>query len=180
MKIDQSKLEEFIEEARSIVGREGHTPFSLEDLYHLASKFKLIGAIYLEKFDDKRHVNVLLDLGEDSITLYDPLLGVKIKPFDEIQFGIYCQPLGTLRDEFEKYLKQLRTNECKDVWSQYRQRGKLLFHFIKQHSEFRSIYAGDSISIADFPAFQNNSSYSDCAPISLFIMSLYNSVVSHP
>jgi len=115
MKIDQSKLEEFIEEARSIVGREGHTPFSLEDLYHLASKFKLIGAIYLEKFDDKRHVNVLLDLGEDSITLYDPLLGVKIKPFDEIQFGIYCQPLGTLRDEFEKYLKQLRTNECKDV-----------------------------------------------------------------
>jgi len=87
MKIDQSKLEEFIEEARSTVGREGLTPFSLEDLYHLASKF----------------------------TLYDPLLGVKIKPFDEIQFGIYCQPLGTLRDEFEKYLKQLRTNECKDV-----------------------------------------------------------------
>jgi len=180
MKIDQSKLEEFIEEARSIVGREGHTPFSLEDLYHLASKFKLIGAIYLEKFDDKRHVNVLLDLGEDSMTLYDPLLGVKIKPFDEIQFGIYCQPLGTLKDEFEKYLQQLRTNECRDVWSQYRQRGKLLFRFIKQHSEFRSIYAGDSISIADFPTLQNNSSYSDCAPISLFIMSLYNSVMSHP
>ena len=58
-----------------------------------------------------------------------------MKPFDEIQFGIYCQPLGTLKDEFEKYLQQLRTNECKDVWSQYRQRGKLLFRFIKQHSE---------------------------------------------
>ena len=180
MKIDHSKLEKFIKEARSSVGRNGHSPFSLEDLYHLASKFGLIGAIYLEKSDDKRHVNVLLDLGEDSITFYDPLSGVKIKPFDEIQFGIYCQPLGTLKDEFEKYQQQLRTNECRDVWSQYRQRGKLLFNFLKQHSEFRSIYAGAATSIVDFPALQSNPSYSDCAPISLFIMYFYNSVTSHP
>ena len=176
MKIDYSKLEKFIKDARSIVGRNEYSPFSLEDLYYLASKFGLNGAIYLEKSDDKRHVNVLLDLGEDSVILYDPLFGVKIKPFDEIQFGIYCQPLGTLKDEFKKYQQQLRLNECRDVWSQYRQRGKLLFNFIKQHSKFKSIYAGDAAIISDLPALQNNPSSSDCAPISLFIMSLYNSV----
>ena len=162
MKIDYSKLEKFIKDARSSVGRDEYSPFSLEDLYYLASKFGLNGAIYLEKSDDKRHVNVLLDLGEESVILYDPLLGV--------------QPLGTLKDEFEKYQQQLRLNECRDVWSQYRQRGKLLFHFIKQHSKFKSIYAGDAAIISDLPALQNNPSSSDCAPISLFIMSLYNSV----
>ena len=177
--MDHSKLEKFTKEVRGIVGRDEYSPLSLEDLFHLATKFGLIGAIYFEKSDDKRHVNVLLDLGKDSITLYDPLSGVKIKPLDEIQFGIYCQPLGTLKDDFERHQQQLRMNECQDVWSQYRQRGKLLFRFLKQHSEFRSIYAGDITSGADLPVLQNPN-YSDCAPISLFIMSLYNAVMSHP
>ena len=58
MKIDISKLEKFIITARGIVGRDEFSPYSLEDIYSLADKFEIDGIIYLEKFEDKRHVNL--------------------------------------------------------------------------------------------------------------------------
>ncbi len=180
MKIDRSKVENFIKTARSVVGRDECSPFSLEDIYSIAYNFGIDGIIYLEKFDDKRHINILLDLDKNSVTLYDPLLGVKKKSYNEIQLGMYCKPVGSFRDEFQIYEQQLESNESRDIWTQYEQRGKLLFNFLKHHSKFRSVYAGEGSSIADFPALQNNPSSSDCAPISLFIMSLFNSVYSKP
>jgi len=180
MKIDISKLEKFIKTARSIVGRDEFSPYSLEDIYSLAYKFEIEGIIYLEKFEDKRHVSVLLDLDKNSLTLYDPLLGIKKKSYNEIQLGMYCKPVGSFKDEFQTYAQQLKSNESRDIWTQYEQIGKLLFNFLKQHSKFRSVYTKGSLSITNLPALQNNPSSSDCAPISLYIMSLFNSVYSKP
>ena len=174
MKIDVSKLEKFIETARSLVGRDECSPYSLEDIYLLAYKFEIDGIIYLEKFEDKRHVNVLLDLDKKSITLYDPLLGIKKKSYNKIQLGMYCKPVGSFKDEFQTYAQQLKLNEPGEIWDQYEQRGKLLLKFLKQHSKFRSIYAKGSSGMADLPALQNNPGSSDCAPISLFIMLMFN------
>lgn len=174
MKIDISKLEKFIKTARSIVRRDECSPYSLEDIYSLAYKFEIHGIIYLEKFEDKRHVNVLLDLDKNNITLYDPLLGIKKKSYNEIQLGMYCEPVGSFRDDFQTFAQQLKSNESRDIWTQYEQRGKLLFKFLKQHRKFKSVYAKGSSNIDSLPALQNNLGSSDCAPISLFIMSLFN------
>ena len=176
MKIDMSKVEKFIKTARSIVGRDEISPYSLEDIYLLADNFEIDGIIYLEKFDEKRHVNVLLDLDKNNITLYDPLLGIKKKSYNEIQFGMYCKPVGSFRDEFKIYAQQLKSNESGDIWTQYERRGKLLFKFLKDHIKFRSVYAKGRSKIANFPVLQNNPSSSDCAPISLFMLSLFKSV----
>ncbi|HEC89588.1 MAG TPA: hypothetical protein ENI44_03285 [Thermoplasmatales archaeon] len=80
------------------------------------------------------------------------ILGVKIKSFDEIQFGILLSAIEYIKDIFEEYHQQLKTNECRDV--SISTKSKLLFHFIRQHSGFRSIYAGDSIGGDDFPTLQ--------------------------
>jgi len=47
-------------------------------------------------------------LAKDIITLYDPLLGIKIRPCNELQLGMYCKPVGAFKDEFEKYVDYLR------------------------------------------------------------------------
>jgi len=178
LKIDISKLEKFIKTARSIVRRNECSPYSLEDIYSLAYKLEIDGVIYLEKFDDKRHVNVLLDLDKNNLILYDPLLGFKKKSYNDIQFGMYCKPVGSFKDEFQIYLQQLESNKAKDIWTQYEQKGKLLFKFLKQHNKFKSMYTKVSSNIDNLQALQNTPGSSDCVPISLFVMSLFKSLYS--
>lgn len=180
MNIDSSKLGKFIETARSIVGKDATEMFSLEDTTRVSHELGLDGVIYLEKFDDRRHVTVLLKLKGDGVHLYDPLSGVKVKPYDEIQFGMYCQPTGTFRDEFQVYEQQQGLDKSGDVWNECRKRGRLLFEFLNQHEKFRSMYANSILTGGDLPILQNNQSSPDCAPISLFMMSLYKSVMSRP
>lgn len=73
MKIDKNKLEKFIKTARNIVTRDATYSFSLEDVYYIAHKLRLDGLIYLEKFDDRRHVTVLLDLNKDCVIVVAPI-----------------------------------------------------------------------------------------------------------
>lgn len=171
---DSSKLKNFIETARSIVEKDATEMFSPEDIDRVAHELGLDGIIYLEKLDNRRHVNVLLDLNRDSVNLYDPLSGAKAKPYDKIQFGIYCQPVGAFRDEFQAYEQQQGSDKSGDVWTKYRKRGRLLTDFLNQHKKFRSMYADSILTGSDLPVLQDNRSSSDCAPISLFIMSKYN------
>lgn len=176
MKIEESEIENFIQNTRNIVGRNLKSPFSLEDIYSLGQKLKLNGVIYLEKFDDTRHVNVLLDLNEDNITLYDPLSNVKTKPFDEIQIGMYCKLIGEFKEEFEKYTQHSKSGEFGDTWSQYKKKGKLLFDFLSKNDSFKSVYSENISLINDIPILQHDKNSSDCAPISLFVISLFNSL----
>jgi L-asparaginase len=166
----RAELKNFIETVRSILGRGATDSFALEDMYHAAHTLGLDGVVYLEKCDDRRHVNVLLGLTTDGVHLYDPLSGLKVKPYNEIQFGMYCQPVGALRDEFEAYEQQQGLDESGDVWDRYGKRGRLLFDFLSRH-EFRSVHADGILDMDDLPTLQNNRSSSDCAPICLFIMS---------
>jgi len=172
MKINESELENFIRVARNIFGHDTNSPFSLDDVNKISSKLGLNGVIYLEKSDEKRHVNVLLDLNKDSITLYDPLCGVKSKSFDEIQMGMYCQPLGLFKEEFEKYEKRLKSETNGNIWSVYKQRGKLLYDFLSHNKKFKSIYPKQISSISDLILQKN---FPDCVPISLFVISSCNS-----
>jgi len=173
--ITKSRVRDFIQTARNIAGRDACSPFSLEDVYSVAYQLGLSGMLLLEKSDNYRHVTVLLGLDESSAMLYDPLSGVKVKACNAMQFGMYCKPVGSLRDEFQKYEQQFTLEECSDVWARYEQNGKLLLRFLRQHSEFRFIFFADVSSIVKhvgLPALQNKSRSSDCAPICLFIISL--------
>lgn len=174
MKIDKNKLEKFIKTARNIVTRDATDSFSLEDVYYIAHKLRLDGLIYLEKFDDGRHVTVLLDLNKDCVTLYDPLSGIKVKLYNKIQFGMYCQPVGSFRDEFQVYEQQQGLDESGDVWTRYGRKGRLLFEFLNKHVRFKSMYAEGISTMNDLLVLQDNQSFPNCAPISLFIMSLCN------
>lgn len=174
MKIDNNKLEKFIKTARNIVTRDATYSFSLEDVYYIAHKLRLDGLIYLEKFDDRRHVTVLLDLNKDCVILYDPLSGIKVKPYDKIQFGMYCQPLGSFRDEFQVYEQQQGLDESGNVWTIYGRKGRLLFEFLNKHVRFKSMYAEGISTMNDLPVLQDNQSFPNCALISLFIISLFN------
>lgn len=172
MNIDLAKLEEFTKTARSVVGRDSCTPFSVEDVHSVADKCGLNGVIFLEKLDDGRHVNVLLDLEKTSVTLYDPLLGVKTRPCDHVQLGMYCEPIGSLRTEVQRYQQRSESGQSGGVWAQYEQRGKLIFSFLRGHPGFRSPCTGRASNMADLPALQNDPNSADCAPIALFIISL--------
>lgn len=163
-------LNEFIDVARRLVGRHPCSPLSLSDTYRIAERFGIDGFIYLEKHDETKHVNVLLELGKNILSLYDPLSGMKKKNYNEIQLGMYCKPVGSFRDAFQLYEQQIESNKYRDVWDKYEQRGKLLFDFLKQHSEFISAYARDIM--AGMQSLQNNLNSYDCAPIALFMMSL--------
>ena len=175
---DSSKLKKFIETARNIVEKDATEMFSLEDIDRVSREFGLDGVIYLEKIDDRRHVTVLLGLNRDSLILYDPLSGVEVKTYDEIQFGMYCQPIGAFGDEFQTYEQQQGLDKSGDVWTEYRKRGKLLIDFLNRHGRFRSMYTDSILTGNNFPVLQDNRGSSDCAPISLFIISVYNSVRS--
>jgi L-asparaginase len=174
--IDNSNVEKFIITAKRFVGLDACDKLSLEDIYSIASNFDLNGIIYLEKFDDKGHVNVLININKDFITLYDPLSGIKIKPYNETHFGMYCKPVGSFRDEFQRYEQQFAFDEPGDVWDKYKRKGKLLYEFLMQSKDFNSFYSESVSSKVNFPTLQNNIPSSDCAPISLFIISLCNSL----
>jgi len=109
------------------------------------------------------------------MVLYDPLSGIKTKPFDEIHFGLYCKPVGSFRDEYQRYEQQCKFDEAVDIWERYKQRGKMLYQFLTQNKEFNSIYAEGISNKVDFPILQNNMCSSDCVPLSLFVISLCNS-----
>lgn len=87
---DKSNLINFIETVRHIVAKNAFEMFSPENIDHVSHQLGIEGIIYLEKFDDRRHVSVILNLNRDSLNLYDPLTGIKVKRYDEIQFGMYC------------------------------------------------------------------------------------------
>ncbi len=175
---DSSKLKKFIETVRSIAGRDVTEMFSLEDIDLVAHELGLDGVIYLEKRDDRRHVNVLLGLNRDGVNLYDPFSAFKVKPYDEIQFGMYCQPVGTFRDEFQAYEQEQGLVKSGNDWTKFGKRGRLLIDFLNGHKRFRSMYADSTLTRNNLPVLQDNRSYLDCAPISLFIMSVYNSAYS--
>ena len=182
MKISNSELDGFIKTARGIAGRNGNQKFSPEDLYKAARELGLNGVFYLEKTDDGRHVNVLLGLDEEYVRVYDPLSGVKEKPYSEIQMGLYSLPAGELRNEFKDHAKKQKREPKPDgsgVWGRYRERGRLLSEFLSQNPEFKSIHAYGLETIGDLPALQDRQS-SDCAPISLFVMSLLNGNTQSP
>lgn len=175
---DNAKLKNFIATTRHIVGKDENEMFSPEDINHVSRKLRLDGVIYLEKFDDRRHVTVLINLNKYVLNLYDPLLGVKVKPYDEIHFGMYCQPVGAFSDEFQAYTQQQGLDKSRNVWTKYRKRGRLLFDFLNRHERFRSMYIDSILFGNDLPVFQNNRSSTDCAPIALYIVALYSSIVT--
>ena len=130
-----SRLGAFIRTARGIAGRDASSPFSLEDVYSVAYQLGLSGVLFLEKLEDSRHVTVLLGLDESTVTLYDPLSGVRVRACNETQLGMYSRPVGTLRDEFREYERQFTPEERSDVWAQYRRTGKLLSRFLGSDSQ---------------------------------------------
>jgi len=173
--MSKSRLGAFIRTARSIAGRDATSPFSLEDVYSVASELGLAGVLFLEKSDENRHVTVLLSLDERDALVYDPLSGVKVRPCNELQLGMYARPVGLLREEFQVYAQQFTLEECSDVWVRYVQKGQLLLRFLRKHTVFRFICSADVLGVAgraDLPALQDQSRPSDCAPTSLFVMSL--------
>ncbi|UCG94938.1 MAG: hypothetical protein JSV92_02690 [archaeon] len=176
MEIKKSEMESFVKKSRETVGRDEKSPFSLEDAYYLSQILNLDGVLYIEKFDNTRHVNVLLDLGRENVTLYDPLKGVKTKTLNEIQMGMYCKPVGKLKEEFDAYIKKSKTNEPDGIWFQYKSEGELLFDFLINNDNFKSIYSENVPKY--MPILQNDKKSSDCVPISLFIISLFNSLYS--
>ena len=173
-KMSRSSVKEFVKTARGIVKREKDSPFSLEDIYALTNYLGIDGLIYLEKFDDRRHVNVVLELGKSSITLYDPMFGVKLKPYNEVQFGMYCKPVGTFKNEFERYEQKLESERSENIWIQYGQKGKMLFNFFNRYFGFGPLYNKSIASLDKLPNIQNSLISSDCAPLSLFIITMCN------
>jgi len=169
MEKNKSKLRDFVGIARSIVGKNANEMFSLEDINCVAHMCGLDGVVYLEKFDDTRHVNVLLNFDKDCVILYDSLSGVKVKPYDKVQFGMYCEPVGAIREGFQQYMQQKGLKKSKNVWNKYEDRGRLLFEFLNQHEKFKFKYA-KSFLTKNMPVLQDNRSSFDCAPISLFMM----------
>jgi L-asparaginase len=178
--IDNSNIEKFIKTVKNFIGIDACDSLSLEDIYSIASNFDLNGIIYLEKFYDRRHVNLLINVNNDTITLYDPLSGIKTKPYNEIHFGMYCKPVGSFRDEFISYQQKFKFDESGDIWDKYKQKGKLLYEFLMKNNEFNSIYTENVSSKVNFPTLQKNIKSSDCAPISLFVISLCNSLYLNP
>ena len=110
-----------------------------------------------------------MELSENNITVYDPLSGIKKKSFNKKQLGMYCKPIGSYKDEFQKYEVQYKIPESRDIWDQFEHRGKLLYDFILQHNKFNPVFNKCISKIENLPAFQKHLSSSDCAPISLFI-----------
>ena len=115
-----------------------------------------------------------MELRKENITVYDPLSGIKKKSLNKIQLGMYCKPIGSFRDEFQKYEEQYKTPESGDIWYQFEHKGKLLYDFLLQNNEFNPVFNECISNMENFPALQNKLSSSDCAPISLFIISLCN------
>lgn len=176
MRIERREITNFIETARKAVGRNASSPFSLEEVYFIAHQLRLRGAIYLEKLDDRRHVNVLLDLNENSITLYDPLQGVKKRPCHLIQLGMCGKPVGSFKDE---YNKRWQPGEGSDLWAHYREKGEGLLYLFKGHPELEFIYKRLVSRTDVFPALQKSLCSQNCAPIALFIIAYYNAVYSN-
>ena len=174
MIVNYPELLKFIKTARNFAGRDENSSLSLEDIYNIADNLRLNGIIYLEKLDEQRHVCVLFDINQDILFLYDPLSGGKKKSYNEIHLGMYCKPVGSFRDGFNKNERLLNTDEHGDVWAKYEEKGKLLYDFLKQHDGFKSIYADNVSSVTDLPVLQKNPSSPDCALIALFIISLFN------
>lgn len=110
------------------------------------------------------------------MTLYDPLSNVKTKPFNEVQMGMYCKPIGELKEEYEKYALHSKLGKPGDIWSQYRKKGELLFDFLSRNDSYKSIYSENISIINDIPILQHDKYSSNCAPISLFVISLFNSL----
>ena len=178
MEIKKSDMESFVKKSRETVGREERIPFSIEDAYYLSRILNLKGVLYIEKFDSIRHVNVLLDLDREYLTLYDPLKGVKTTELDEIQMGMYCKPVGGTKKDFDSYAENSGDIESGDVWLQYRRKGQILFDFLSNDCGFKSIYSGHIPK--DMPVLQEDVKSSDCVPISLFVMSSFNSLYPEP
>ncbi|MDH3798836.1 MAG: hypothetical protein OES70_09350, partial [Desulfobacterales bacterium] len=63
---------------------------------------------------------------------------------NKIQLGMYCQSVGSFRDEFQVYEQQQGLDESGDVWTRYGRKGRLLFEFLNKHVRFKSMYAGVS------------------------------------
>ena len=175
MKIHAHELRVFIETARSIAGRAATEMFSLEDVYWVSDTLGLSGAIFLEQFIDTKHVTVLLSLDGKNVYLYDPLSGMRAKPYDEIQFGLHCQPVGGVRAEYRIWEQQQEPGEPENIWAGYRARGNRLSDFLKHHERSGAMYAGGVLSGCELPILQNGMASRDCAPISLFVMSLFGS-----
>lgn len=119
MNLVTSEADDFIKTARNIAGRDTCGPFSLEDTHSVACRLGLKGIVYLEKMDDRRHVNVLFELNKDVITLYDPLSGVKSKTYNEIQLGMYCKPAGSFLDDFQWHEQQFKLQKHVGTWIQH-------------------------------------------------------------
>lgn len=176
IRIDNASIEIFIKTIKDFVGAKVNDSLSMEDIYSIAANFNLNGIIYLEKFEDKRHVNILLGLNEDTMVLYDPLSGIKIRPYNETQFGLYCKPVGSFKDEYWKYERQYDFENSSNIWEKYKQRGKALYEFLKNNKDFHAIYSNGISNKIDFPILQGNMSSSDCVPLSLFVISICTSL----
>jgi hypothetical protein len=173
--IDPSRLEAFIRMARGMVGRNASSPFSLDDVYLVARQLRLQGVLFLEKCAENRHVNVLLETDACRMLLYDPWLGVKVKSCSETHLGMYGKPVGSLRDEFERFRSHAASMGTRDVWAGYAQRGRRLLTFLQIHRERLTLWRSDApccVEALDLAAVQEATSPADCAPICLFVLSL--------
>jgi hypothetical protein len=167
-------LDAYVRNVRRMAGRDSTSPFSLEDVYALASALDLSGVLYLEKADETRHVTVLLGLDDRRAMLYDPLVGVKVTPCDEILLGLYGRPVGALKVDFEKEERGTAVGEPEDVWAACAGRGRRLRQFLRRHRASEHLFSSNRLhrmaSLA-LPALQRELNPSDCAPLSLFVLS---------
>ena len=164
-----SEFIDFIESVRSIVGRVEEEPFSLEDLYFLADCLGLSGVVYLEKLQETRHVNVLVRLTHGNLVLYDPLLGIKHRALTPLHLGLYAKPVGALKTEFEETQGNALARCKQNPWPYFEERGRRLEAFLKGHAVFGSPNRFDA---AGLPPLQDRADSRNCAPISLYILSL--------
>jgi hypothetical protein len=172
MRAMASELELFIATTRALTGRGPCSPFSLDNMYFLADYFGLKGVLYLEKLEESRHVNVVFNVSRDKVVLYDPMRGVKKRCCNETEMGMYCKPLGSIREDFEEHEKSSVPYEGDNPWKRCAHRGQLLLEFLEAHDGFNSLYGNRILALMDFPALQISSNSTDCAPITLFVMSL--------
>ena len=167
-------LARFVRRARRLAGLDDTSPFSVEDVHRVACMLGVTGLLFLEKADETRHATVLLGLDEARVAVYDPWCGVKVRPCDDTQLGMYCRPIGALGHELRRVERVETPAERPDVWEQYARRGARLRRFLGGRGWRADLQPAEvlhRIESVDLPPTQHESRPTDCAPLCLFVIS---------
>ncbi len=180
---DPGAREAFVRTVRRLAGRDETSPFSVDDVQRVACALGLNGMLFLEKVDETRHATVVLALDAARVGLYDPWLGVKIRPYDNVKLGMYCRLVGAAGDELRERERAARLERCADIWQRYARRGALVREFVRHHRELVRLLCVDvarSLGSFDLPPTQHELRPADCAPLSLYVIALLGSGARRP